>query len=69
MSEINVTDATAKYIDNLIDTAEHEKAAIADALTTVSDARTSPIHDDDEYVNICSVLGRYNRLISLITNC
>lgn len=68
MSEINVTDATAKYIDNLIEIAEQEKASIADALTTASDARMSPIRDDEEYINVCSVLGRYNRLLSLITN-
>lgn len=68
MSEINVTDATARYIDNLIEIAEHEKSAIADALTTASDARMSPIQDDEEYINLCSILGRYNRLLSLITN-
>ena len=68
MAEITVTDRTAKYIDSLIDIADKEKAAIADALTTASDAMVSPIQDDDEYKNLCSVLGRYNRLLTLITN-
>jgi len=68
MTEIHVTDQAVKYIDNLIETAEKEKAAIADALTTASDARVTPVSDDDEYINLCSVLGRYNRLLSLITN-
>lgn len=67
MAEITVTDKTAKYIDALIDTADCEKAAIADALSTAADAKVSPIQDDDEYMNLCSVLGRYNRLLSLIT--
>lgn len=67
MAEITVTDRTAKYIDMLVDMAENEKAAIADALTTAADAKVSPIQDDDEYMNLCSVLGRYNRLLSLIT--
>ena len=66
MAEITVTDRTAKYIDILIDTADDEKAAIADALSTAADAKVSPIQDDDEYMNLCSVLGRYNRLLSLI---
>ena len=66
MAEIKVTDRTAKYIDALMDVAEKEKASIADALTTASDAKFAPIQDDDEYVNLCSVLGRYNRLLSLI---
>ena len=69
MAEINVTDRTAKYIDNLVDIAEQEKAAIADALTTVADAKVSPIEDEEEYINLCTVLGHYNRLLSLITNC
>lgn len=68
MAEITITDRAAKYIDNLIDTAEKEKSAIADALTTASDALVSPIQDGEEYANLCSVLGRYNRLLSLITN-
>ena len=69
MAEITVTDRTAKYIDQMMEIADKEKAAIADALTTASDAKLSPIQDDDEYVNLCSVLGRYNRLLSLITGC
>jgi len=67
MAEINITDRTAKYIDNLRKVAAEEKAAIADALTTASDAKSSPIEDEREYTNLCSVLGRYNRLLSLIT--
>lgn len=67
MAEISVTDRAAKYIDSLIDIAENEKAAIADALSTASDAKVSPIEDDDEFVNLCSVLGRYNRLLSLLS--
>ena len=68
MAEITVTDKTAKYIDSLMETADKEKARIADALTTASGAKESPIGDDDEYINLCSVLGRYNRLLSLITS-
>lgn len=66
MSDISVTDRAAKYIDQLIDIADKEKAAIADALSTASDAKVSPIEDDEEFVNLCSVLGRYNRLLSLL---
>lgn len=66
MAEISVTDRAAKYIDQLIDIAADEKAAIADALSTASDAKVSPIQDDDEFVNLCAVLGRYNRLLSLL---
>jgi len=69
MAEIQITDKAARYIDQMIDAAEKEKGAIADALTTASDAMVSPIDDDDEYKNLCAVLGRYNRLLSLITNC
>jgi len=67
MAEISVTDRAAKYIDQLIDVADKEKAAIADALSTASDAKFTPIEDDDEFVNLCSVLGRYNRLLSLLS--
>lgn len=69
MAEITITDKAAKYIDMMSELADKEKSAIADALATISDARLHPISDDDEYTNICSVLGRYNRLLSLITNC
>lgn len=69
MAEITVTDKTAKYIDSLVDIAEKEKAAIADALTTVADAKVAPIEDEDEYMNLCTILGHYNRLLTLITNC
>ena len=27
------------------------------------------IEDEEEYINLCTVLGHYNRLLSLITNC
>lgn len=66
MAEISVTDRAAKYIDQLIDIVADEKAAIADALSTASDAKVSPIQDDDEFVNLCAVLGRYNRILSLL---
>ena len=66
MAEITVTDRAAKYIDSIIDVAEQEKSAIADALSTASDAKVNPIQDDDEFVNLCAVLGRYNRLLSLL---
>lgn len=69
MTEISVTDRLAKQIDIIMETAEKEKAAIANALTTASDARVTPVQDDDEFINLCEVLGRYNRLISLITTC
>lgn len=69
MTEISVTDRLAKQIDIIMETAEKEKAAIANALTTASDARVEPIKDDDEFINLCEVLGHYNRLISLITTC
>lgn len=69
MTEIHVTDQAVKYIDNLIETADKEKAAIADALTTASDAKFEPITDSEDFINICEVLGRYNKLLTLITNC
>ena len=69
MADITITDRAAKYIDQMVDMIDKEKAAIADALTTASDAMMSPIDDDDEYKNLCAVLGRYNRLLTLITNC
>lgn len=66
MAEINVTDQAAKIIDTLIDTAQEEKAHIADALTTAVENMQGHI-DQDEYLNICAVLGRYNRLISVLS--
>lgn len=66
MAEINVTDQAAKIIDTLIDTAQDEKAHIADALTTAVENMQGHI-DQDEYLNICAVLGRYNRLISVLS--
>lgn len=66
MAEINVTDQAAKIIDTLIDTAQEEKVHIADALTTAVENMQGHI-DQDEYLNICAVLGRYNRLISVLS--
>ena len=69
MTQISVTDRLAKQIDIIMETVDKEKAAIANALTTASDARVSPVQDDEEYINLCEVLGRYNRLLSLIATC
>lgn len=69
MTEINITDKEGKYIDALIEVAEKEKASIADALTTVADARVTPIEDEEGYCNLCTILGHYNRLLSIIANC
>ena len=68
MAELTISDRTAKLINNLRAVAGEEKARIADALTTASDAKTSPIEDEGELLNLCSVLGRYNRLLSLLTS-
>lgn len=65
MATITVTDKAEKYIESLIDNAESEKSLIADALTTATESITT-LADEDEYLNICKLLGRYNRLISLI---
>lgn len=65
MATINVTEKAAKFIESLIDNAEREKSLIADAMTTATENfENQP--DDAEYLNICALLGRYNRLISLI---
>lgn len=65
MATINVTEKAAKFIESLIDNAEREKSLIADALTTATENIENQA-DDAEYLNICALLGRYNRLISLI---
>lgn len=65
MATITVTDKAKKYIESLIDNAEREKSLIADALTTSTESIDS-LADEEEYLNICKLLGRYNRLISLI---
>ena len=65
MATITVTDKAEKYIESLIDNAESEKSLIADALTTATESINS-LADEEEYLNICKLLGRYNRLISLI---
>lgn len=65
MATITVTDKAKKYIESLIDNAESEKSLIADALTTSTESIDS-LADEEEYLNICKLLGRYNRLISLI---
>jgi hypothetical protein len=65
MATITVTDKAEKYIESLIDNAEREKSLIADALTTATES-IHTLADEDEYLNICKLLGRYNRLISLI---
>lgn len=66
MATINVTEKAAKFIESLIDNAEREKSLIADALTTATENIENQA-DDAEYLNICALLGRYNRLISLIS--
>lgn len=65
METITVTEKAAKFIESLIDNAEREKSLIADALTTTTEHFENN-GDDSEYLNICALLGRYNRLISLI---
>ena len=64
--EINVSDKMAMYIKELVDIADCEKVKIANALTTATDAKESPIQDNDDFANLCSVLGRYNKLLSII---
>jgi hypothetical protein len=66
MASIEITEKAAKFVDSLIENAEKEKTLIADALTTAVESMDCQA-DDEEYLNICSVLGRYNRLISLLS--
>ena len=67
MTQIDITDRAAKYIEKLSERADNEKIAIAEALATVSEA-TASIEDNDEFRNLCSVLGHYHRLLTLITD-
>ena len=65
MAQIEVSDMAVSHINKIVENAEQEKAAIADALTTAVENMQCNI-DQSEYLNICAVLGRYNRLVSLL---
>ena len=67
MTNIEVTCKAATYISKVIENAEEEKSLIADALSTTVENMQGRT-DNEDYMNVCSVLGRYNRLISLLTN-
>lgn len=67
MAHMEITEQAAEYIATLAQNANREKMQIADALTTAVETMQGNI-EQSEYMNICSVLGRYNRLISLITD-
>jgi len=66
MSTITVTEKAAKFIEDLMENAETEKAIIADAFTAATESMTCHV-DEEDYRNICNVLSRYCRLISLIS--
>lgn len=67
MSQIEVSEMALSHINMVVENADQEKAAIADALTTAVENMQGHI-DEKEYLNICSILGRYNRLVSLLAN-
>ena len=67
MAQLEVTETTAKFINNIVGNIEAEKSFIADALTTVIENIQDEVQES-EYMNVCSVLGRYNRLVSLLAN-
>ena len=67
MAQIEVSDSTAKFVNKIVENIEAEKSFIADALTTVIENIQDEV-DEKEYMNVCSVLGRYNRLVSLLAN-
>lgn len=67
MTQIEVTEQAVSHINKIVENADQEKASIADALTTAVENMQGHI-DKDEYLNICSVLGRYNRLVTLLAN-
>lgn len=65
MREIQVKDEAVGLIEKIQTNMGEEKQAVADALTTVIENMQQTV-DKDEYLNVCAVLGRYNRLISLL---
>lgn len=67
MAQIEVSDSTAKFVNKIVENIEAEKSFIADALTTVIENIQDEV-DEKEYMNVCSVLGRYNRLVTLLSN-
>lgn len=67
MAQIEVNEAAACFFNRIVENIGAEKAFIADALTTVIENMQNDV-DDKEYMNVCGVLGRYNRLVSLISN-
>ena len=67
MAQIEVKDNAVSFINKIVENADTEKSFIADALTTVVE-NLQEGSDENEYLNVCSVLGRYNRLVSLLAN-
>lgn len=67
MAQIELNENAVKFINKVVENADTEKSFIADALTTVVE-NLQEDSDSKEYMNVCSVLGRYNRLVSLLAN-
>lgn len=67
MAQIEVTEKTAGFINRIVENIEAEKSFIADALTTVIENIQDEV-EEKEYMNVCAVLGRYNRLVTLLSN-
>lgn len=67
MAQIEVTEQTAKFVNKIVENIEAEKSFIADALTTVIENIQDEV-EEKEYMNVCAVLGRYNRLVTLLSN-
>lgn len=67
MAQIEVTEKTAGFINGIVENIEAEKSFIADALTTVIENIQDEV-EEKEYMNVCAVLGRYNRLVTLLSN-
>lgn len=66
MAQIEVNDKAVSFINKVVENADAEKSFIADALTTVIENVQEG--EDSEYMNVCAVLGRYNRLVTLLAN-
>ena len=66
MAQVEFSERTAQYIRSMISTQEREKEAISDAISTISEVAGSI--DDKEFKNICSVLGHYSRLLTMISD-
>lgn len=66
MANVKLSGEASCFIAQVAANATEEKAMIADALTTATSMLQSNI-ENAEYLNLCTVLARYNRLISLIS--